>query len=250
MTVHFVGVGPGSLELLTIKAFKLITEAKICVFAGSLINDDILELLPIDCECHNSAHMHLNQITDVYIAAQKKELDVVRLHSGDTSLYSTINEQIYQLKKHNISYDVTPGVSAFQAGAAAICAELTVPELNQTIILSRVNGETVVPKYQELDKLASIQATLCLYLSVKYIANITKQLIPYYGKDCPIAIVEKASWPSQRIITGNLENINEKLNYIEIERTAIIIIGHVLKNNNVTFSKLYDTNYSHMFRKK
>lgn len=249
MMVHFVGAGPGDPELLTVKAARLLREAKICIFAGSLVNPRVLDLLPNFCKQHNSANMTLEQILQIYKESSNSNTDVVRLHSGDPSIYGAIREQMNGLDALGIKYDVTPGISAFQAGSAALCVELTIPEKNQTIILSRIGNNTVVPEYQHLSQLARIKATLCLYLSIQKISDVTRELIPNYGTDCPVAVVEKASWPEQRIVRGTLLNIAEKAQAIGIKSPAIIIVGDALANNNQAKSRLYDSSFNHKFRR-
>jgi precorrin-4/cobalt-precorrin-4 C11-methyltransferase len=248
--VHFVGAGPGDPELLTIRAARLLRESKICIFAGSLVSPMVLNLLPNFCECHDSANLTLDQILQIYKQARNSDIDVIRLHSGDPSIYGAIREQINGLDALNISYDVTPGISAFQASSAILCVELTIPEKNQTIVLSRIGDRTAVPEYQSLSQLATLKSTLCLYLSVQKISNMTKELIPFYGMDCPVAVVEKASWPEQRIVRGTLSNIVTKTQALGIKSPAIIIVGDALTTaGNKSKSRLYDPSFSHKFRK-
>ena len=247
MIVHFVGAGPGDPELLTIKATGLIQRAKICIYAGSLVTQMILNLLPDDCECHNSAGLTLEQILQLFVMAKDRNVDVVRLHSGDPCIYGATREQMNILDSIGIDYDVTPGISAFQASAAVLRKELTIPEKNQTVIISRVGNRTAVPEYQHLSQLAKLRSTLCLYLSVQQIVEIAKELTPYYGKDCPVAVVEKVSWPDERIIRGTLSNIGAKVQELKIQSTAIIMVGDALTSSQAK-SCLYSQKFSHTFR--
>jgi precorrin-4/cobalt-precorrin-4 C11-methyltransferase len=249
MTVHFVGAGPGDPELLTVRALRLIQTAKICIFAGSLVTSMITDILPDECEHHNSANLTLDQILQICAKASSKNLDVVRLHSGDPSIYGAIQEQMQGLDAIGINYDVTPGISAFQASAAALQVELTTPEHNQTIVLSRVGDRTTVPEYQNLSQLAKLKATLCLYLSIKKISYITNELTPVYGANCPVVVVEKVSWPEQRIIQGTLSNIGDKIKALDVRSTAMIMVGDAINSSYQPKSRLYSPNFSHKFRK-
>jgi len=248
MTVHFVGSGPGDPELLTLKAARLLSEAKVCIYAGSLVNPQVLERLAPDCERHDSATLDLPDTLTICEAAHARGLDTVRLHSGDPSIYGAIREQMEGLDALGIPYDVCPGVSAFQASAAALCAELTVPEKSQTIILSRTKGRTPMPDHQDLPHLAALKATLCLYLSAHKVPEVAEELVPFYGADCPAAIVEKASWPGQqRILRGTLADIGQQATEAGIRATALIIVGEALARGHAA-SRLYASDFTHGFR--
>ena len=247
MKVYFVGAGPGDPELLTIKAKRLLENARICIYAGSLIHPSILEILPEDARKIDSAAMNLNELETEFLRAQARNIDVVRLHSGDPSIYGAIREQIATLDRAGIAYEVVPGVSSFQASAAALGAELTLPEVSQTIILTRISGKTPVPETQSLENLARTQATLCLFLSVHEIGKIVESLSPYYGKDCPAAVVHHASWPDQTIIRASLESICEKTQDAGINKTAMIIVGPALTQSGPV-SRLYDKDFVHGYR--
>jgi precorrin-4/cobalt-precorrin-4 C11-methyltransferase len=248
MTVHFVGAGPGDPELLTLKAARLLAGARVCVFAGSLVNPAILEGLPPDCERHDSAALDLAGILAVCAGAHRRGLDVVRLHSGDPSIYGAIREQMDGLDDLGIPYDLCPGVSAFQACAAALCAELTVPERNQTIVLSRTRGRTPMPGHQDLAALAALRATLCLYLSAHKVPEVAAELLPHYGADCPAAVVEKASWPGQeRVLRGTLADIGDRAAAAGIQATALIVVGEALARRHAA-SRLYAADFGHRFR--
>jgi precorrin-4/cobalt-precorrin-4 C11-methyltransferase len=248
MKVYFVGSGPGDIDLMTIKAKKLLESCKCCVYAGSLVSDDILRLLPFDARRYDSAELALEQIVGIFEDAREEGIDVVRLHSGDPSIYGAIREQMGALDKIGIGYEVVPGVSSFQAAAAALCVELTIPEKSQTIILTRVSGRTPVPPEQELEKLAMTKSTLCIFLSVQAIGEVVKKLSAGYGMECPVAVVFHASRPDQEIIRGTLADIEGKVASAGIKKTAMIIVGEALSRNQPS-SKLYDKNFSHEYRK-
>ena len=248
MKVIFVGAGPGDPELLTIKASKALTSCRCCIYAGSLVSPDVLALLPNGAEKYNSASMTLDEVVAVYRSAQAKDMDVVRLHTGDPSIYGAIREQMNELDKLAISYEVIPGVSSFQAAAAAIKTELTAPEVSQTIILTRTAGRTPLPAEQDLEKLAASRATLCLFLSVGILSKLTDMLAKYYGKECPAAVVFHASWPDQEILRGTLTDIAGQVERAGISKTAMIIVGHTL-SRDIPASKLYDASFTHEYRK-
>ena len=197
MIVHFVGAGPGDPELLTLKAERLLTTCRICIYAGSLVSPGVLTLIPAEAEKHDSAGMSHEEVIAVCKEARDRGIDVVRLHSGDPSIYGATREQMNALDALAIPYDVCPGVSSFQAAAAALCTELTAPEVSQTIVLTRAAGRTPLPEAQELDRIARTQATLCIFLSVGKIAEIAATLAAHYGPDCPAAVVFRASWPDE-----------------------------------------------------
>ena len=248
MKVIFVGAGPGDPELLTVKAARLLKQCRCCIYAGSLVSPRVLALLPARAEKHDSAALALPQIVELYRRAQKRNLNVVRLHSGDPSIYGAIREQMNELDKLGIGYEVVPGVSSFQAAAAALNTELTAPEISQTIILTRTSGRTPLPPEQELERLAQTRATLCLFLSAANLKPIVRTLAKHYGRDCPIAVVYRASWPDQQIIRGTLADIAPRMAKLNIRKTAMIIAGHAL-NRNIPVSKLYDAAFSHGCRK-
>ena len=249
MKVYFVGAGPGDPELLTLKADRLLRAARCCIHAGSLVNPALLELLPSGAQCHDSSGMTLGEILDVIRSARQSDTDVVRLHSGEPSLYGAIGEQMDALAELDIDYEVVPGISSFQAAAAAIRTELTAPEVSQTVILTRVAGRTPVPACQGLDRLAQLRATLCLFLSVDKIEEVVAGLAAGYGDDCPAAVVFRVTWPDEKIIRGTLGDIAAKVEEAGISRTAMILVGHVLKRPIKNASRLYDKHFTHGFRK-
>jgi precorrin-4/cobalt-precorrin-4 C11-methyltransferase len=248
MKVIFVGAGPGDPELLTVKAARLLRSCRCCIYAGSLVSPRVLALLPAKAEKHDSAALALPQIVELCRQAKKRNMNVIRLHSGDPSIYGAIREQMNDLDKLGIGYEVVPGVSSFQAAAAALKTELTAPEVSQTIILTRTSGRTPLPGEQELDRLARTHATLCLFLSVAKMADIARTLAKHYGRDCPIAVVYRASWPDQKIIRGTLADIAAKMAKQNIRKTAMIIVGRAL-SRDIPVSKLYDAAFTHGCRK-
>lgn len=251
MKVIFVGAGPGNPELLTLKAHRLLSTCQICVYAGSLVSPEVVSLTPQDAELHDSASMTLEQIEAVFVSARQRTLDVIRLHTGDPSIYGAIREQMNVLDRLGIDYEVVPGVSSFQAAAAALKTELTAPEISQTIILSRTSGRTPMPAKQELAQLARTEATLCLFLSVHKLAEVVTELTSYYGRDCPIAVIFRASWPDEIILRGTLADIAPQVAQAGITKTAMIIVGQALGSSpahNRPVSQLYHRHFSHGYR--
>jgi len=247
MKVFFVGAGPGDPELLTIKAARLLANCRICIYAGSLVSPGVMSMVSEKAERYDSAAMSLPEIVEVFRSAKEKNMDVVRLHSGDPSIYGAIREQMNELDRLGIAYEVVPGVSAFQAAAAALRAELTAPEVAQTIILTRTSGRTPMPAEQELENLARSKATLCIFLSGHKIEEVVSTLAATYGWDCPAAVVHHASWPDQKIIEGVLEDIAGKVQLAEVGQTSLIIVGRAL-SRDIPASKLYDAAFTHKFR--
>jgi len=248
MKVYFIGSGPGDPELMTRKAERLLKGSRICVYAGSLLSPGVVEMIPEGAEKYDSAKLDLEGLVAVYRDAFKRDMDVVRLHSGDLSLYSAIGEQMEELDKLGIDYEVVPGVSSFQAAAAAIRRELTSPEISQTVVLTRMPGETPVGKGDDIRKLAETKATLCIFLSIHKIDELAATLAGFYGASCPAAVIYRASWPDQRIIEGNLADIADKVKVASIAKTAMIIVGWALGPLSAR-SKLYDGEFSHGYRK-
>ncbi len=229
MKVYFVGAGPGDPELITIKGFKAIQQAAYCIYAGSLVNRELLRSLPAHAKVYDSSSMSLEEMVVIYKEAKERNADVVRIHSGDPSIYGAIQEQMHVLDELGISYDVIPGVSSFVAAAAVLRQELTLPGVTQTIVITRMEGKTPIPEKEHLGALALATPTLCIFLSVDKIEEITRILIPHYGKDCPVAVVYKATWPDQKIIHTKLLNIADKVKQEAISKTALVIVGRVLE---------------------
>jgi precorrin-4/cobalt-precorrin-4 C11-methyltransferase len=249
MKVYFVGAGPGSPELLTVKAQRLLQQADCCVYAGSLVNPELLGLLKPTAERHDSAGMSLEQIVDLFEKSRQRNIDVVRMHTGEPSIYGAIGEQMDALDRLGIDYEVVPGISSYQAAAATLRVELTAPEIAQTIILTRTPGRTPMPPAEDLARLAQSQATLCIFLSTERIAELTGMLAEHYGPDCPAALVYHASWPDEKIIRGTLGDVAGQIGASGIARTAIFLVGRTLARPVARASKLYDASFSHGYRK-
>lgn len=245
--VIFVGAGPGDPELITIKGQRAVEEADVIIYAGSLVNPAVLERRKPDCVVHNSAEMTLDQVVAVMEAAIAQGKQVARVHTGDPSLYGAIREQIDRLDAAGIPSRVIPGVSSFVASAAALRREFTLPEISQTVICTRLEGRTPVPEAEQLEKLASHQASMAIFLSVQMIDEVVARLCSHYSPDTPVAIVEKATWPDQRIIQGTLSDIADKVRGAGIRKTAQILVGRFL-GDEYALSKLYDPSFTHEFR--
>lgn len=248
MKVHFVGAGPGDPELLTRKAERLLYEACICIYAGSLVSPEVLALLGPSAEKHDSASMNLSEIIAVCEEARTRGVDVVRLHSGEPSLYGAIAEQMDELDRRGIEYDVTPGISSFQAAAAALRTELTAPEVAQTVILTRASGRTPLPPRQELARLASAHATLCIFLSTGHVEEVVAALLRDYGAACPAAVVYHVTWPDQQLIRTRLADLVSSVKAAGLNKTAIILVGEALARTEAR-SRLYDADFTHEYRR-
>ena len=247
--VYFVGCGPGDPDLITVKAKKLIQKADVVVYSGSLIPLEILKLCK-KARKYDAATLVREEIFKILKKNAKKGKKVVRLHDGDPSIYGAIREQMDNLHKEKIVTEIIPGVTSFLASAAALGAQLTLPGVTQTIIISRAEKRTKVPKREKISELAKHRATMIFYLSVHLLSNIVKEaLAGGYPKSTPVGVVYRASWDDEKIITGTLETITKKVRDQKITRTAIIIIGDVIKPKSYEYSRLYDKTYSHMFRK-
>ena len=247
--VYFVGCGPGDPELITVKAKKLIQKADVVVYSGSLIPQPILKLCKRG-ELHNAAKLVREEIFDLLYKNAENDRLVVRLHDGDPSIYGAIREQIDNLREKGVESVVVPGVTAFLASAAALGMQLTLPGVTQTIIITRAESRTKVPKREKILELAKHGATLIFYLSVHLVSNLAKEAIAGgYKKTTPVAVVYKASWTDQKIIKGTLEDIAKKVREEKITRTAIVIIGDVVDPQSYEYSKLYDKKFSHGYRK-
>lgn len=251
MTVYFIGAGPGAADLITLRGLKLIQTAPVVLYAGSLVPEAIVAEAPDDALVKDTAPMHLDEIIADIKKAHDDGKDVARVHSGDPSLYGAIAEQMRKLDDLGIDYEVVPGVSAYAAAAAALKTELTLPDVAQTIILTRTAmRSSKMPEGEELANLAKSKATLAVHLSVNNMANVVKDLTPHYGEDCPVVVAYRVSWPDQHFIHGTLATIREKVKASGITRTALILVGHVLDNQSFTDSKLYDAGHHHVLRPK
>ena len=248
MNVSFVGAGPGDVELITVKGQRLLGEADVIIYAGSLVNPALLSLAKQGAVIYNSAPMTLDEVIAVMEQAAGEGKKVVRLHTGDPSIYGAIQEQMDALDKKKISYDVIPGVSSFLATAAALKCEYTLPDVSQTVIITRIEGRTPVPEKEKLALLASHNATMCIFLSVHMIENVMNELIVGgYTPDTPVAIVQKASWPEQKIFRGTIATIGEIVTAEKIDRTAMIVVGRCL-DSDYALSRLYAPEFGHMYR--
>ena len=248
MKVYFIGAGPGDPELITVKGKKAIEMSGYCIYAGSLINPDILEYCGKDTVVYDSASMTLDEIINIIEEAKKDNKDVARVHTGDPSIFGAIQEQMSELDKRGIDYEVIPGVSSFLAAASTLKQELTLPGVSQTVIITRIEGRTPVPETEGLEVLAKSKATLCIFLSVNEIDKVVSILKPVYGTNCPVAIVYKASWKDEKVIISNLSDVADEITRNDIKKTAIIIVGDVL-SKNFEYSKLYDKHFNHSYRR-
>ncbi len=251
MTVHFIGAGPGAPDLITVRGLRLIQRCPVCLYAGSLVPKEVVEAAPKDARVLDTVTMTLDEIIAEMEAANGRGEDVARVHSGDPSLYGAIAEQMRALDARSIAYDITPGVPAFAAAAAALGTELTLPEIAQTIILTRTDGKaSPMPDGESLEVLGASGATLAIHLSIRNLKAIERALVPHYGADCPVAVVYRASWPDEQIITGTLTNIWGKVRAAKITRTALVLVGPVLGARDFRDSALYDATYEHVLRNR
>lgn len=248
--VYFIGAGPGDPELITVKGQRLIAEADVIIYAGSLVNPEILKYGRKDAEVYNSATMNLDEVLDVEIRAVRAGKTVARIHTGDPAIYGAIQEQMDGLRAAGIEdFEVIPGVSSFLASAAALKQEYTLPNVSQTIIITRMEGRTPMPPKEKLVSLAQHQATMCIFLSVQAIDQVMKQLTDGgYAPDTPVAIVVRATWPDQKILRGTIATIADIIHEAGVTRQAMIIVGRVL-DSEYDLSKLYDSKFTTMFRK-
>lgn len=249
MTVHFIGAGPGAADLITVRGRDLLARCPVCLYAGSIVPPALLACCPPGARIVDTAPLSLDEIEAEYVAAHGQGLDVARLHSGDLSVFSALAEQIRRLDRRGIPYTLTPGVPAFAAAAAAVGRELTVPEIAQSVVLTRVPGRaSKMPERETLSAFAATGATLAIHLAVHRLDAVARELIPFYGANCPVVVVERASWPDQRVVRGVLGDIGEQLSAQPIERTAVILVGPALAAEQFRDSALYDPDYRRRFR--
>jgi precorrin-4/cobalt-precorrin-4 C11-methyltransferase len=249
VTVHFIGAGPGAADLITLRGRDLIARCPVCLYAGSLVPKALLEHCPPGARIVDTAPMALDAIEAELVSAHGRNLDVARLHSGDLSIYSAVAEQTRRLERLGIPYTLTPGVPAFSAAAAALGRELTVPELAQSVVLTRMPGRaSAMPKAEKLAAFAATGATLVIHLAIQAIGAIVEGLIPICGADCPVCVVVRASWPDERILRGTLGSIVSQVAADPIERTAIVLVGPALTAHDFRESALYDAEYQRRFR--
>jgi precorrin-4/cobalt-precorrin-4 C11-methyltransferase len=249
MTIHFIGAGPGAPDLITVRGRDLVARCPVCLYAGSLVPREIVALAPADARVIDTAPLSLDEIEAEFVAAHERQRDVARLHSGDLSVWSALGEQLRRLRKLDIPFTITPGVPAFAASAAALGVELTLPELTQSVVLTRTSGRaSAMPERERLEHFAASGATLAIHLSVHVLEDVVARVSPHYGADCPVAIVFRASWPDQRILRGTLADIVAQARETRIDRTATILIGPALAAEDFRESALYSPDYQRRFR--
>lgn len=248
MTVHFIGAGPGAADLITLRGRDLIAACPVCLYAGSLVPEALLSHCPEGARIVNTARLSLDDIMEEIAAADAVGHDVARLHSGDLSVWSAMGEQLRRLREMGIAYDVTPGVPSFAAAAAELGAELTLPGVAQSVILTRTSGRaTAMPEGETLANFARTGATLAIHLSVHVLDKVVEELTPHYGVDCPVAVVWRASWPDQRVVKATLATLRTEVGE-EMARTALILVGHALGAEDFGESRLYAAEYDRRFR--
>lgn len=246
--VYFIGAGPGDPELITIKGQKIIKEADIIIYAGSLVPKEVINCHKEGALIYNSASMSLEEVISVTIDGVKNNKKVARVHTGDPAIYGAHREQMDILEENGIEFEVIPGVSSFLASAAVLKKEFTLPNVSQTVICTRIEGRTAVPERESLESLAYHRSSMAIFLSVHMIEKVIESLSKYYPLDTPIAVVQKATWPDQKIVLGTLKDIESKVKEANIKKTAQILVGDFL-GNEYEKSKLYDKNFTHEFRK-
>lgn len=249
MTVHFIGAGPGAADLLTLRGRDLIASCPVCLYAGSLVPAGVLAHCPPEARIIDTAPLSLDDIVAEMKAAHERGQDVARLHSGDLSIWSAVGEQTRRLRALDIPYTMTPGVPAFAAAAAALKRELTLPEVAQSLVLTRTSGRaSAMPPRETLATFAQSGATLAIHLSIHVLARVVEELTPFYGADCPVALVYRASWPDETIVRGTLADIEAIAAQAPMERTALILVGPALGAEDFRESALYDAGYDRRFR--
>lgn len=248
MRVYIIGAGPGDPKLLTLRAAELIESCPVVLYTGSLVPPEVVQRARPDAIVRDSSGMTLDEIVETMAEACKAGQDVARVHTGDPLIFGSTAEQMRRLVQLGIPFEIVPGVSSFTAAAAALGRELTLPELSQTVILTRAEGRTLMPDGEKLRDLARHRATLVLFLSITLLNRVVQELSPAYGADCPVAVVHRASWPDQQILTGTLADIGQKVRDAKINSTSIILVGHVLTAEDFADSRLYDPEFSHRFR--
>ena len=251
MTVHFIGAGPGAPDLITVRGLKLIERCPVCLYAGSLVPAEVVTAAPEGARVVDTAPMTLDEIIAEIENAHAAGHDVARVHSGDPSIYGATAEQMRRLDGLGIDYDVTPGVSAYAAAAAELKTELTLPEIAQTVILTRTTMKaSAMPPGEELETLGQSRATLAIHLSVRNFGYVERALTPHYGSDCPVIVVYRATWPDQRILRGTLATIARQVRKAKLTRTALILVGEVFRDHNFRDSALYDATHEHVLRNR
>jgi precorrin-4/cobalt-precorrin-4 C11-methyltransferase len=249
MTVHFIGAGPGAPDLITVRGLAFIRRCPVVLYAGSLVPAEVVAEAPPDSRVIDTAPLTLDQIIDEMRAAYAAGREVARVHSGDPSLYGAIAEQMRRLDALGIPYDVTPGVPSFAAAAAALASELTLPEVSQTVVLTRTSTRSSpMPPGEDLAAFGATGATLAIHLSINNLAEVIRSLTPCYGADCPVVVAYRVSWPDQAIITGTLADIRDKVKAAGFTRTALVLVGRVFGSSQFADSRLYAADHSHVLR--
>lgn len=249
MTVHFIGAGPGAADLITVRGRDLIARCPVCLYAGSIVPMEMLGWCPLGARIVDTAPLDLDRIEAEYVRAFEAGEDVARLHSGDLSVYSAVAEQIRRLERRGIPYTLTPGVPAFAAAASVLGRELTVPEVAQSLVITRVSGRaSAMPEAEKLAAFAATGATLAIHLAIHALDEVVAELVPVLGANCPVAVVARATWPNERVVRGTLGDIVGKLAEDPIPRTALILVGRALAAEDFRESALYDTQYVRRFR--
>lgn len=251
MTVYFIGAGPGAPDLITVRGLRLIERCPVCLYAGSLVPAEVVAAAPEGARVLDTAPLSLDQIMIEMEGAHMRGVDVARVHSGDPSLYGAIAEQMRRLDASGIPYEIVPGVPAFAGAAASLGMELTLPEIAQTVILTRTSGKaSSMPDSESLEVLGASKATLAIHLSVRNLAYVETALTPHYGADCPVAVVYRATWPDEQIILTTLSEMRARVREQKITRTALIFVGRVLGEAQFRDSRLYDAGFSHVLRNR
>jgi precorrin-4/cobalt-precorrin-4 C11-methyltransferase len=249
MRVYIIGAGPGDPKLVTLRAAELIAQCPIVLYTGSLVPREVLATARPDATVLDSSAMTLDEIVEVLVDAHRKNQDVARVHTGDPLVFGSTAEQMRRMHALGIEYEIVPGVSSFSAAAAAIGRELTLPELSQTVILTRAEGRTPMPAREKLEELASHGATMCLFLSITLMRDVVGALTPAYGGDCPVCVVHKATCPDQKIVWGTLADIRDRVKAAGIKTQSMILVGRVLTSADFAESRLYAADFSHRHRK-
>jgi precorrin-4/cobalt-precorrin-4 C11-methyltransferase len=249
MTVYFIGAGPGAPDLITLRGQRLIERCPVCLYAGSLVPAEIVAAAPSGAVVRDTASMHLDEIVAEIEAAHTAGKDVARVHSGDPSIYGAVAEQMRRLDALAIPYEVVPGVPAFAGAASRLMAELTLPEISQTIILTRTSGKaSPMPESERLEILGASKATLAIHLSIRNLAYVEEALTPHYGADCPVVVVYRATWPDEEVIVTTLAAMRSHVREQKITRTALVFVGHVFGAAQFRDSRLYDQSFAHILR--
>ena len=249
MTVYFIGAGPGAPDLITLRGHRLIERCRVCLYAGSLVPAEIVAVAPAGARVLDTAPMHLDDIVAEMAAAEARGEDVARVHSGDPSIYGAVAEQMRRLDALGIAYEVVPGVPAFAGAAARLATELTLPEISQTIILTRTSGKaSPMPEHETLEILGQSRATLAIHLSIRNLAYVEATLTPYYGADCPVIVAYRATWPDEIYIATTLADMRARVREAKLTRTALVFVGHVFGAAHFSESRLYAADFAHVLR--